>query len=85
MPTPWLPTCSLPSSVLFMALLAYHGPPMDVGYRSRWDASHVHSWGMRCRVREIETKYYADGENAYCMVKRFKSTEENGRKVNIVV
>lgn len=41
--------------------------------------------GMRCRVREIETKYYADGENAYCMVKRFKSTEENGRKVNIVV
>lgn len=39
---------------------------------------------LHCRVREIETKYYADGENAYCMVKRFKSMDANGKKVKVV-
>lgn len=40
---------------------------------------------LRCRVKEVETKYYADGENAYCMVKRFKSTDENGKKLKVAI
>lgn len=29
---------------------------------------------MWCRVSEVETKYYADGENAFCMKKTFKKS-----------
>eukprot|EP00892_Ulva_mutabilis_P004633 jgi/Ulvmu1/2541/UM139_0009.1 len=47
-------------------------------------ACHLYKVTLGYEVREIETKYYADGENAYCMVKRFKSTDENGKKVKVI-
>jgi hypothetical protein len=34
----------------------------------------------RHRVSEVETKYYADGENAFCMKKTFKAIEDNGKR-----
>jgi hypothetical protein len=32
-----------------------------------------------CSVHDVEKKYYADGEDAYCMRKLFKSLPENGK------
>jgi hypothetical protein len=37
-------------------------------------ANHQSALYTCCRVSEVETKYYADGENAFCMKKTFKKS-----------